>query len=382
MAGAQQQQGGGGDNSLAPLWITAGIFLLGIAIWYFAQEYIVAVVLKIRLVEAAFISLFTNALEPTAAAMRAILPVSYSDVSFNQLMDFSVTVGNYLRYPVIVIMVLLAAVLYISNATTRYKKTYSMKRLLEEEKIDWPQIAPISNLDLRSDDIDKGPWAMALTPMQFSKKYNLIQVEKVIPREGKLASKAKLTAVVLRDEAYRVFALQIGRFWSSPDDLPIHTKALFAVFAGRVAGDREGSTKLLMQIAASAGKGTLDFSGVEALLTKHKNNKHVIQVTQKHAYVLSVMASLLELARTDGVLSSSEFLWLKPVDRTLWFMLGTVGRQTPFPEVAGAYAHWLAECEFGRKLYVPMVEEAVNALEAAIKEMIYVPEEGEQLQGV
>jgi len=55
-------------------------------------------------------------------------------------------------------------------------------------------------------------------------------------------------------------------------------------------------------------------------------------------------------------------------------MLNTVGRQTPFSEVAGPYAHWLSEEELGRKIIVPMVDEAVIGLEVAIGEIIAPPE--------
>ncbi len=34
----------------------------------------------------------------------------------------------------------------------------------------WPQITPVLDLDLIKTDIDKGPWAMAMTPMQFCKR--------------------------------------------------------------------------------------------------------------------------------------------------------------------------------------------------------------------
>lgn len=71
------------------------------------------------------------------------------------------------------------------------------------------------------------------------------------------------------------------------------------------------------------------------VIEKYKNTELVQEVTAKHAYTLTVIASLLEKARLDGVVPASEFLWLKPVDRRLWYMLNCVGRQTPYAEVAG-----------------------------------------------
>src|SRR3990167_6111991 len=136
MAG-QQQQSQGGDNSLAPLWITALIFLTAAIIWYFAQEYIVAFVLNLRLYEAKSMSLFTSSVTPVVNAIQSIPRASYATVPFEQLMDISDTVGGFLRYPVVLILAVLAVVIYVGSATNRYKKSYTMQRLLDDEKIDW-----------------------------------------------------------------------------------------------------------------------------------------------------------------------------------------------------------------------------------------------------
>lgn len=87
------------------------------------------------------------------------------------------------------------------------------------------------------------------------------------------------------------------------------------------------------------------------------------------------MASLLESARTNGVLACSDFLWLKTVDRPLWYMLQNVGRRAAFSEVAGAVAHWRIESRMQKRLMSPMIEEAVKALKIALSEIIYQDEE-------
>jgi intracellular multiplication protein IcmP len=119
----------------------------------------------------------------------------------------------------------------------------------------------------------------------------------------------------------------------------------------------------------------MDFRGVDALLKKHENTKVVQKILQSHAYVMTVMAAMLVGARMDGVQATADFLWLKPIDRRLWYVLNTMGRQTPFVESAGPYAHYVAEKEAGRKLLIPMIESATNALELALKSMVYHPEE-------
>jgi intracellular multiplication protein IcmP len=249
-----------------------------------------------------------------------------------------------------------------------------MKSLVELEKQNWPQITPVVGLDLLKQDVDKGPWASALTPMQFCKKNNLLEEYKVIPKEGSRKDRGKIEVALKRGLATKVFSLQLGPAWQGVNRLPPHARALFAAFAARINADSKGAAELLSRIAASSA-GKLNFAGTEELLKKHLKTKLVQKVIDSHAYVLTVLASMLQEARADGVQASSDFLWLKPVDRRMWYVLNTVGRQTPFVESAGVFAHWRAEKEMGKRIVVPMVEEATNALEIALKEIVYKPDE-------
>src|SRR5262249_46139657 len=158
---------------------------------------------------------------------------------------------------------------------------------------------------------------------------------------------------------------QLGSLWQGVDALPPHTKALYAAFSARIEHDTDACLAYLAKLARSAAKGTMDYSDTEEYLKKYKS-KAADLCQGKHAYVLTVMAGMLMLARADGVLASANFLWIKPVDRRLWYTLNCVGRQVSVPEVAGVFAHYFAERELGRALTVPMVEEATNALEKSI----------------
>jgi intracellular multiplication protein IcmP len=369
-APAQPQQSG--DNSLAPLWIVLCIFLLGWLLWAFFHTQIVAFLLQIKFWESRLISFVLPSMAPLPVSIHDLIP---SQVQFPQLLAISREVGNYLRYPIIVILVVLAIIIYFSHINLQFKKFYNMNTLAMAERKNWPQISPVIKLDLIKEDIDKGPWAMALSPMQFAKKHQLLHEEKIIPSMTMSAKNHnQRTMSIKREAAHHIFVMQCGEYWQGIHYLKPATKALFAVFAARANRDRDGALKLLLQIAESTNHGKLDFSGVDALLCKHQQSKLVQRVMYSHAYVLTVMASMLELARKDGVLAAADFLWLKPTDRLLWFMLNSVGRQTAFAEVSGPIAHWNVERAMGRRLMVPMVEEAVNGLEAAIKDILYVPD--------
>jgi intracellular multiplication protein IcmP len=299
-----------------------------------------------------------------------------SNVQFTDVMTAGNMVGRILRIPLVIILVICAMLVFVSSTTRVFKRTYNMRDLAKEEKTNWPQITPVIDLDLIKTDIDTGPWAMAMTPVQFCKKFRLLDEVKPQRQEGMHRKDwDRIDVVLKRGEANKLFALQLGPLWRGTNNLPPHARALFAVFAARINADTAPAAKLLAQLSVSCMAKQLNMEGVDELLKKHENTKLVQQKVQSHAYVTTVMATMLAGAREDGVQASSDFLWLKPLDRRLWYTLNTVGRQTPFVEVAGVFAHWVAEKEAGRKLIVPMVEEATNAVELALKEVVYKRDE-------
>ncbi len=371
---AAPQQSGQSDNSMGMLWIIAATFIFGAIIWLSFKKQIIGFYFTIKLWEVNFLSLFTNQL---ANVKTTLLTTDVGALTFEDFVKVGEAVGDYLRYPLIVIISLLAVVIYLSNSTRVFKRAYNMKELALLEKENWPQIIPVIPLDLVKADIDKGPWAMALTPMQFCKRYNLLQEYRRPPQDDMTHKEwNKIEVTLKRGEASKLFAIQLGPLWPGITRVPPHVKALFSAFAARLNGDSKGAADLLIRINKSS-VSKLDFTGTEELLKKHYNTKLVQKIVQSHAYLLTLMAEMLEAARVDGVQASADFLWLKPIDRKLWYMLNTVGRQTPFVEVAGPFSHWISEREIGRKLLVPMVEQATNALEIALKEIVYKPDEKE-----
>lgn len=352
--------------------MVAAIFVFAGVLWYLYAPQMIHAFFKLKVWELDLVDIFDH----NAAALRyQILSTNPYTIPLEGVITAASRVGDYLRIPFAIILSLLAVVVYLNNTTRMFKTTYSMKTLAEKEQINWPQITPVTQLDLVHTDIDKGPWAMGMTPVQFCKKNNLLEEFRRARAEGSSRRDAERIEVSLkRGEANKVFSLQLGPMWESTQRLPPHVRALFAVFAARMNADSKAAADILAQLNRTS-LGKMDFNGVDELLKKHENSKFVKKVIEGNAYVLTVMASMLMAARADGVQASADFLWLKPLDRRLWYVLNSMGRQTPFTEAAGVYAHWLAEKEAGRKLIIPMVEMATNALEIALKELVYHPDE-------
>lgn len=363
---AQQQ-----DNSLAALWIMAMAFLVIVVIWYTLHAQVAAFILTVRLWELEVLNLLTSANHKIIVQVKQEL-IDPARITPRELLSLSTTVGQEMRWLFSPVMFILAFLIFISNAKMRFMTVFSMQHLLDTEKENWPQITPISQVDLIKLHIEEGKWAMAETPMAFCKKNKLLVEEQ---EGGHFDPRVKVTATLIKEKARSVFTMQLGEPWRGVGAMPIYMRALFAVFAARIHGERETALKLLNQIAKSTESGKLNFEGVDQLVKRLSNHKIIQRVIHSHAYEYGVMASMLEQARNDGVLASADFLWLKPLDRRLWFMLNTVGRQTAPTEVGGPFAHWLAEKVMGRRLNVPMIDEAVNALEESLSLIVYKPDD-------
>lgn len=363
MQGSQQR---GSESSYDIIWILALIFGITYGFWHLYQEQIVFVIFKIKLFQAEIIDLFTDNLDLDIVVLQTAEPGS---VFIGDVINLSMEIGAYFKYISTPILLLLAYFVYKKNIAFNYSNKYSMVTLAKKETVNWPQITPVLDLDLVNQDIMKGPWSMSLSPMEFAKKHSII---KVIKNEAVGRSALPATVELLYAPAKQLFINQLGRLWTGANDIPIYARALLAIFAARINRQKKDADLIIKQLAVSSGTNkTMNYAGVDELLTKHLQTKLVTKVISSHAYYLTVMSAMLDNARADGVVASADFLWLKPLDRKLWYTLNSIGRQTPFVEVAGPFAHWVAEKTYGAPIKIPMVDTAVSALDFALSEIIY-----------
>ncbi len=373
---AQQPQGQSGDNSLGPIWLTLAIFIAGYFLWSAGHTYIVSFVFFLTTLQAKLLQFFIGGtwLAKDIYLMQTLDPASVSWAQMQQIMQ---DVGQYIRYPIILMLTGLAAWLYQSDITLKYHRSHNMKTLRAQEQQNWPAIMPIVKQDLVAIDINIGPWAMALTPIEFARKHKLLKKNDALMDDANPGE--EMTAGIRRGDAKRVFTLQLGPAWNGFEHCPPHASALAAVFMAKMNRDRAAAYKILKALDKSTTEGRPDYGVATSVIKQYQQAENVQAVLSQHAYLLTVMAALLKASRDDGVMPSSDFLWLKIVDRRLWYMLNCVGRQTPFAEVGGPFAHWVAEDRTGRRLLTPMIDQAITAMEVAIKEIKLSPQE---LQGL
>jgi intracellular multiplication protein IcmP len=369
------QQGGGGgngnDDSLGILWFMGAVFAVGWIIWHFGHHHLKAFFIAVRQLEIDALAFFLRDNATIVALKGHILSLSPGALTPQNSKSVSAALGYYWRWPIVAFCII-GMILMLRHA--RYKKVHTMQTLLDQESLDWPQVGIVKKLDLAGTPIDQGPWAMALSPLQFAKKYHLLKVEKIPDGKAAWRGSDKYKMTVEKDRAQRLFSVQLGPIFTHPLRMPSHAQALFALFAARAAHDVKTAVLIQRHLALSAAQGKVDYSLAKKYVMKYFKDKAVERCMQRHGYIITMMASMLELGRTDGVLASADFLWLKPIDRRLWYMLNGMGRQVAFAEVAGAVAHWRVEKELERPLSVPVVDMAVVALEEALGKVLYQPD--------
>ena len=374
--------GGGGQNqsdqTASFFWVLVMICGVMLLVWYLKPQWVVIPVYSVRTFEIILMKYLLIGWSHIAAFFH--LPVPSAEISmlsklqdyahsvdpriikFSEFSQFNVYVGDYARYPIMLIMLCLAGYIYTKHTGRKFNTVFSMKSLRKAEQENWPCITPVISIDLVNEDLEKGPWAMAKVPLEFCKEHHLAFAKKI----------GEVTVWSLDTKAaYHVLAMQMGRHWKGVHALPIHVKALVVIFIACAVGEREKANHFLAQIASSASSGKLNFTGVEQALEQYKNSNILEWIDEHHAFVYTALASLLKIARSDGVLATAEFLWVKPVDRELWYMLNSVGRQTAVVEVSGCFAHWLAEVKLGAAIKTPMVKQAVDALQEALENVLF-----------
>lgn len=371
---AQQQGDSGSGSSMDSLWIAVIFVIFCIFIWW-GRHYWLPYVLWLKLGETILIgkivSISPNLIETLRYSMNNVESLTPNDV--NEIM---LNVGQYYKWPIAIFLWLLSVYTFFTRIGSKFNRSYTMKMLADCEKENWPQIIPALKQDLINMDINEGPWASAMNPLEFAKKHNLLIVEKNTAELKHVENHNKYNVSVDRQKAQNIFIRQLGFQWSGFKALPKHTRALFAIFAAAINGDRDSAFDLLRKINLSMEyRKKPDFSGYKQLLKKHANSKAVKEIISRHAYVLTLMPTMLELSRASGVLATADFIWLKPLDRTLWYVLNNVGRRASFPEVAGIFSHWQAEKRMKMRMISSMIPEAITAIELAIADIIYEPDQ-------
>lgn len=271
---------------------------------------------------------------------------------------FSMKLMPFFGIPLVAIL----AVMYykLLKLNKPLNKIFTRASLINDQKPICPWLEPVAKLDLDV-NIEKGEWAMAKRPLDFCKKYNLLD-ENYDLKEIKAST---------------LFANQLGDLYSSFEEMKDYEQALFCIFAA-YAQKNKSDRELGLQWLGIAAKtfDNPDYSWVKEAYNKYKDSKIVKEVVQKHYYTKTILLRLLQEAR--GILPTAYFIWLKPKDRVLWFSLNCLGRREHFTECAGVINHYFAELNLNDKILSPYVKDAVYGLKYDVKELVKITDKNYQ----
>lgn len=117
-------------------------------------------------------------------------------------------------------------------------------------------------------------------------------------------------------------------------------KAIFAILAPYAFGGQNGrkeSRAVIDALNYSAmgtkdGQANLSQKVVEDSFNKWRANAKATRLSRVHLWEYTYLYALLAQAQRRGKIGTWSFIWLKPMNRALFYALNTVGRNTPHAE--------------------------------------------------
>lgn len=335
------------------------ITVVSILIWVYLHTQISSGFRWIRVGQIYLISLFTDNLDELRDQLIQLEP---AQVSVYYLVLTTQWVMDYLKFPVTLILGIYALVSFFLKFDSKFTRKMGLENMITEHAKAFPVITPITKFNpLESGFRTLGsavpskmaPFAEALSPEEWV-------AYKAIPMPNN-----QLDLSVTR----QCFLKQLGRRWRSPQRLPHYMQALFVAFAMKASGMRRESDDFLSELAKcwDPKRGLRLSKTVRKTMRHHLDNPKTGRVMSKlalqHAFTTTALLRLLQTAREQGgVLAPAQFIWLRAVDRHLWYPLNNLGRSAVHIEASGAIAHYRAEKSANKPIPNPKVEPAVEGL--------------------
>lgn len=168
-----------------------------------------------------------------------------------------------------------------------------------------------------------------------------IEGEESREHPGEFARRHKLIVNNSLDPERTTKALSenLGEKITSLTEMKIYERALFAVFASRVFDTFENNGKAQAMLdklnySCNTGKwkgrpGFPDFSVISSEINHYMKSAEAQELLKYFQYSSTYLHMLHLRAIKRGKLVSSNFRWLKGIDRGLWYVLNATGRKKP-----------------------------------------------------
>ncbi|WP_119344839.1 secretion/conjugation apparatus DotM-related subunit [Facilibium subflavum] len=344
------------DTGMAPAYIAAGIILLLLGIYWLFHDYIVYSIFLIRRFELAIISLWDPRYNMLLNWCNHVIE---KVVTLKQLKYLSYNITSALLWYYWGVGSILVCFLWFLHPNQKFRRTFNMDLLASTLKKHFKKVYLPQN-----NPIQKDQYTQSLSPIRFLKKHRLISNVTNLGEQTE-----KLNTHALHD----ILVKQLGPKWSNKENISEETYGLFAAFIAFIADKRQLGEKILATLNQKYGKQNNALSGfsinrvlsklIDESISSCIENAKVSKAINQHYYAYTLLCELLYVARTGGIISSTSFLWLKGINRSLWYGLNNLGRQTFFTEGAMINTHWHIEHMLQQKMKNPMTESVIDALQ-------------------
>lgn len=309
-------------------------------------------------------------------------------LAWDQVMSVLRYSGKWIRWPYALALAALGVAAIYMGRTSGLIRRLNMESLLRHNAESFACLRPIVGRGihlLSPESYDVGPWRIARSPVQFALEHGLLLDKNGVSFTEDQALRRGLAHTDLpaygqahldAEKAAAVLRAQLGEAFSCVAGLPAGRKALACAFLAYAEGKKKDCLKILDAVSSSYRETE---SPACPILEKPNFQRNLERTWQRHkgllvdpllirhaAFELPWFMALLTLARRKGVLASSQFLWVRPLDRPLWYALNQCGGRAAWAEGFAAWAHYTAEERAGKTLFEPRLEHAVSRLRATL----------------
>jgi len=335
------------------------------------------------------IQVFAPFFEEARAAWARIAEADPASLSWEAMQKVLNYTGSWIRWPFALLLVLLGVAAIFMGRVSGLIRSFNMESLLRNNAESFPCLRPVVGRGkylLSPESYDSGLWKIARTPAQFALEHGLLLDEHGEPFTPEQALKNGLPSTELPawgnarldgEKTLGVLTEQLGKPFEGYEGLSPCRRALAGAFLAYADGDKKGGVAILDTVSLSYReeneRATCSVLETEEFARRLETTwkRHEIILSEKTllghaAYELPWFMALLYRARRKGVLASSQFLWLRPLDRPLWYALNQCGGRAAWAEGFAPWAHYMAEEQTGQALAESHVAPAVASLKEAL----------------
>lgn len=343
------------------MWGLMACIAVGLCVlaWFLVGAPLASGTRWIRVSQLYVVSFFTDTYEPLR---KELIALPYGKITFVQLLQMNEIVIGIFRYPLAGLFMFLGWRAYNINNKNPFTRKLDLEGLTKEHARAFPVISPITKFNPLKDNTrvlgeavpaKLPPFAEALAPEEWV-SFADIPITDGLPDI---------------DATRRAFLPQLGKRWQGAITLPPYGQALFAAFAMKAAGKRDESDNFLSELSQlwEPGRGLVlpkeIKDQIRNTIQDPKQGRVLEKIAAQHAFTNCALLRCLQFAREQGgVLAPAQFLWLRAVDRNMWYPLNNLGRNAVHVEAAGAITHYRAERSASKPIPNPQLDPAVTGL--------------------